>query len=121
MRVSGANAGASEARANKGATSSAPRELDQSRSPAKASKAIAIDGHDSGGKGSAKSKSRKKSVKPAFQAPSVEMVHQAFNMLDPHGSGQVNPAALYQVSMSIQENHSPARLKDLKHTPEMHY
>ena len=60
---------------------------------------IAIDGHDSAGKGAAKSKARKRTSKPAFPAPSMVMVKQAFDMLDPTGSGAVNPYALRDVGL----------------------
>ncbi len=35
--------------------------------------------------------------KPAFPAPSLELVQQAFQMLDPTGSGTLNPIALREV------------------------
>ena len=39
----------------------------------------------------------RKGGKPAFPAPSLEMVQQAFQMLDPTGSGILNPIALREV------------------------
>ena len=42
-------------------------------------------------------KQSRKSSNQAFPAPSVELVQQAFLMLDPTGSGTLNPYALKEV------------------------
>ena len=88
MRVSDANEPSSSA---KPSTEHATR----ARGERLSSPPIAIDARDS--KGASRSKTRKKSSKLSFPAPSIEMVKQAFNMLDPTGSGAVNPYALREV------------------------
>lgn len=93
-------------------------------SPTRESRPIAIDGHDTPGKGPAKSKTRKKASKPSFPAPTLAMVQQAFNMLDPHGSGAVNPYALREVMPPL--HFSPSSLSphsmtiSLGHTKDNH-
>lgn len=58
------------------------------------SKAVKIQSNSKGSE-----RQGRKLLKPVFPPPSLEMVHQAFQMLDPTGAGVLNPIALREASL----------------------
>ena len=62
------------------------------------SRAVKINNRSAGQVSSIQSR---KGVKAAFPAPSLDIVQQAFQMLDPTGSGTLNPVALREVMLPL--------------------
>lgn len=60
------------------------------------SKAVMISSRSAG---TSSNRQGRKPARGAFPAPSLEMVQQAFQMLDPTGSGVLNPLALREVAL----------------------